>query len=68
MKKTGNRGLKVMFGIVKFVDSQAMNSGIILVVSFQRLHLVLEVRGCGRRKRGKTKWKEEELMQNLGKG
>ena len=41
LKKTGNRELKVMFGIGKFVASQAVNSGRTLVVSFQRLHLVL---------------------------
>ena len=49
----GNRGLKVMFGIGKFVASQAVNSGRTLVISFQRLHLVLEGRGCGRSKRDK---------------
>ena len=38
-----NRGLKVMFGIAKFVTSQDMNSGRTLVVSFQHLHLVLRV-------------------------
>ena len=53
MKKTGNILLKVMFGIANFVASQAVNSGRSLVVSFQRLHLVLEGRGCGRRKRNK---------------
>ena len=54
LMKTGNRGLKLMFGIGKFVASQAMNSGRTLVVSFQRLHLVLEGRGCGKRKRNKS--------------
>ena len=49
----GNRGLKVMFGIVNFVASQAVNSGRTLVVSFQHLHLVLEGRGCGESNRGK---------------
>ena len=49
----GNRGLKVMFGIGKFVASQAVNSGRTLVISFQGLHLVLEGQGCGKRKRGK---------------
>ena len=68
MKKTGNRGLNVMIGIGKFVDSQAVNSGITLVVSFQPLHLVLEGRGYGKRKRSKAKWKEEEATLNLGKG
>ena len=64
----GNRGLKVMFGIGKFVDSQDVNSGRTLVVSFQHLHLVLEGRGCGRRKRTKAKWKEEEATLDSGKG
>ena len=41
MKKTGNSWLKVMFGIKKFVASQAVNSGRTLVVSFQRIPLVL---------------------------
>ena len=54
MNKMGNRGLKVMFGIVKFVASQAMNSGRTLVVSFQHIHLLLEGRGCGKRKRNKS--------------
>ena len=49
----GSIGLKVMFGIGKFVTSQAVNSGRTFVVSFQRLHLVLEGRGCGKRKREK---------------
>ena len=53
LKKMGNRGLKVMFGIGKSVASQAVNSGRTLVVSFQRLHLVLEGRGCGKRKKNK---------------
>ena len=57
MKKTGNSWFKVMFGIAKFVASQAVNSGRTLVVSFQRLHLVLGGRGCGRRKRTKSKVK-----------
>ena len=50
----GNRGLKVMFGIGEFVASQALNSGRTLVVSFQHLHLVLEGRGFGKRKRNKS--------------
>ena len=54
MNKMGNRGLKVMFGIGKFVASQAVNSGRTLVVSFQHLHLVLEGRGCGKSKRNKS--------------
>ena len=54
MKKMGNIGLKLMFGIGNFVASQAVNSGRTLVVSFQRLHLVLEGRVCGRRKRNKS--------------
>ena len=53
LKKTGNRGLKVMFGIAKFVASQAVNSGRTLVVSFKHLCLVLEGRVCGKRKRNK---------------
>ena len=51
LKKMGNSWLNVMFGIAKFVASQAVNSGRTLVVSFQRPPLVLGGRGCGRRKR-----------------
>ena len=54
LKKTGNRGLKVMFGIRKFFASQDVNSGRTLVVLFQHLHLVLKGRGCGKRKRNKS--------------
>ena len=43
MKKTGNSWFKVMSGIATVVASQAVNSGRTLVVSFQRLHLVLGV-------------------------
>ena len=50
----GNRGLKVMFGIGKFVASQDVNSGRTLVVSFQHLHLVFEGQGCGKRKGNKS--------------
>ena len=50
MKKTGNSWLKVMFGIAKFFASQENNSGRTLVVSFQRLPLVLGVQDCGTRK------------------
>ena len=38
----------------KFVASQTLNSGGTSVVSFQHLHLVLEGRGCGKRKRNKS--------------
>ena len=51
MEKTGNSWLKLMFGIAKFVASQAVNYGRTFVVSFQRLPLVLGGQGCGRRKR-----------------
>ena len=65
MKKTGNRGLKEMFGIGKFVASQAVNSGRTLVVSFQRLHLVLGGRGCGRRKRNKIKIEKKRKRRSI---
>ena len=64
----GNIGLKVMFGIGKFVASQAVNSERTLVVSFQHLHLVLEGQSYGKRKREKSKWKEEEATLDSGKG
>ena len=50
-KKTVNSWLKVMFGIAKFVASQDVNSGRILIVLFQCLPLVLGGRGYWRRKR-----------------
>ena len=44
---------KVNVRYQKFVGFSAMNFGRTLVVLFKLLHLVLGVRGCGRRKRRK---------------
>ena len=65
MKKTGNSWFKVMFGIAKFVACQTVNSGKTLVVSFQRLHLVLGGRGCGRRKRNKIKSEKKRKRRSI---
>ena len=43
LRKMVNSWLKVMFGIEKFVASQAINYGRTFVVSSQRLPLVLKV-------------------------
>ena len=63
-----NRGLKVMFGIGKFVASQAVNSGRTLVVSFRTYIWSWRVEAVGEGRGTKAKWKEEEATLDSGKG
>ena len=67
MKKTGNSWFKVMFGIAKFVASQAVNYGRTLVVLFQRLHLVLGVEAVGEGRGTKSKVKRRGSDAQFGK-
>ena len=64
----GNIGLKVMFGIRKFVASQAVNFVRTLVSRFSTYIWSWRVEAVGKVIGTKSKWKEEEATLNLGKG